>query len=268
MCLDPKIVHRFGDIICSWMLRRQYIALDDDEKQWVELGFARFRDPKDTSSERVLVDEPLIILAATHHLNMHTTVGLSDHVLNGLGCAAGRGTKFEEFIAVYLVQAFGSNVCMCDVFDFGADIPMWAESRGVELVVLGAEGEYRTVNHSSNRLVGPSGTLSCNLTRAMETVKWFQRPYTAMCFPDIHFGPDITFFIRLSDGRILCVILQVKFRSRPCLSKGEQDDSVSTLIHSQFYSNKVSTLQIWRGLSCLSPFLIAPYWPNLGLLPR
>jgi hypothetical protein len=93
--LDPKIVHRFGHIICSWILGRKDVVLDDDENQWVELGFARFCDPKDISSERALVDEPLVIFAAARHLATDTGVGLVDHVLNGLDCKAGRGAKLE-----------------------------------------------------------------------------------------------------------------------------------------------------------------------------
>ena len=69
--LDPKIVHHFSYIIYSWILGRKDLVLDDDEKQWVELGIARFCDPKDTSSERTLVDEPLI-LAVVHHLATDT----------------------------------------------------------------------------------------------------------------------------------------------------------------------------------------------------
>ena len=237
--LDPKIAHRFGDIICSWMLRREYIALDNDEKQWVELGLARFRDPKDTSSEQALVDEPLIILAAARHLSADTTVGLSDHVLNGLGRAAGRGTQFEEFLAVYLAHAFGPTVRLCDVFNFGGDIPSWAQSEGVELVTLSSDGDHRTLDHLLDPPMGLPSTLSCDLRRAVETVEWFRKPYTTMCFPDIHFGPDLVFFIRLSNGKVLCVIVQVKFRSRLRLAKRDHEDSVYTLTPSQFYTNKV-----------------------------
>lgn len=75
-----------------------------------------------------MVDKPLIILAATHHLAMDTGGGLVNDVLKGLGCAAGQGTKLKEFLAVYFAQAFGPNVHLCDVFDFGEDIPIWAQS--------------------------------------------------------------------------------------------------------------------------------------------
>ena len=68
-----------------------------------------------------------------------------DDVLKGLSCTAGRGT---EFLAVYFAQAFGPDVRLCDVFDFGEDIPIWAQSEGVELVALSSDGNHHVVDHS------------------------------------------------------------------------------------------------------------------------
>jgi hypothetical protein len=197
--LDSNIVHRFGHIICSWILGRRDLVLADDEKEWVELGFARFRDPKDFSSERVVVNEPLIILAAAHHLATDTVGGLVDHVLKGLGPSAGRGTRFEEFVAVYLAQAFGPDVRLCDVFDFGKDIPIWAQSKGVQLVALSSDGNRYIVNHSVDGPVGTSSPLSCTLKDASETVEWFRNPHMVMCFPDKYLGSDLVFFVDLPD---------------------------------------------------------------------
>jgi hypothetical protein len=35
---------------------------------------------------------------------------------------------------------FGPDVCLCNVFDFGEDVPIWAQSNGVELVTLSSNG--------------------------------------------------------------------------------------------------------------------------------
>lgn len=161
-----------------------------------------------------------------------------DHVLHGLEHSAGLGAGFEEFIAAYLAQAFGPNVRLCDVFDFGQNIPSWAQSEGVEFVRLSANGDHCT-HH--NPLV-PSSALCSDLQDATETVQWFRNPHTVMCFPDVHFGPDIVFFIRLSNGMVLCVIVQVIFRSLPRLSN---DKAISTLEFSKFYSSKELTTEKW-----------------------
>lgn len=64
-----------------------------------------------------------------------------------------------------------------------------------------------------------------------------------MCFPDKYFGPNLVFFIHLSNGRVLCIISQVEFWSKQCLPQGVQDKAVSMLMHSQFYKKKVSSFQ-------------------------
>lgn len=208
-----------------------------------------------------LVDEPLIVLAAAHHLTQNTKIGLFDHVLHGLEHSAGRGVGFEEFIAAYLAQAFGQNVRLCDVFDFGQNIPSWAQSEGVEFVTWSPNGDHCT-HHNP---LGPSSALSSDLKDATETVQWFRNPHTVMCFPDIHFGPDIVFFIRLSNGMVLCVIVQVKFRSLPRLCKQSNDKAVSTLEFSKFYKNKVSLL---RGAKGSLTFLTETHHQEVDCLPQ
>jgi hypothetical protein len=66
------------------MLHYKFTVITDEEKQWVELGFARL-----CNGEQAMVDEHLIVLATAHHLNTSTTLGLVDLVLNALSDEAG-----------------------------------------------------------------------------------------------------------------------------------------------------------------------------------
>jgi hypothetical protein len=185
--------------------------------------------------------------------------------MNALSEEAGRGPKFEDFIAVYFAHAFGPDVRLCDVFDFGKDIPDWALLEGVELVELSSDGDHHVVDHSLNHMVGSPSPLCCNIAEATETVDWFQKPYTKMCFPDKHLGPDLVFFIRLSNGTVLCVIVQAKFRSKPRLSRQDQDSSVCTLEPNEFYNRKVSPLP---GVEGSLTFLAESHRLNVGYTPR
>jgi hypothetical protein len=47
------IAHHLGHILCSWMLHHKYTIFNDEEKKWVELGFARFCNHRDTLSKQV-----------------------------------------------------------------------------------------------------------------------------------------------------------------------------------------------------------------------
>jgi hypothetical protein len=48
---------------------------------------------------------------------------------------------------------FGPNVRLCDVFDFGEDVPIWARLEGVELVAWSPDGDHHVVvNHLLDHL--------------------------------------------------------------------------------------------------------------------
>ena len=64
----------------SWVLHREYIVQGDDDRTWVELGFARFTFPPGTVVGKAVVDEPLIILKAAHWLT-NADVDVVDYVL-------------------------------------------------------------------------------------------------------------------------------------------------------------------------------------------
>jgi hypothetical protein len=116
---------------------------------------------------------------------------------------------------------------------------------------LSSDRDYHVVDHSLDHLVGSPSPLRCSLTDT-DTVKWFQKLYTMMCFPDNHLGPDLVFFIRLPpNGRGLCVTVQAKFRSQSPLSKSDYND-VSTLIVPEFYT-KVGPLQSVVSHICIFP---------------
>jgi hypothetical protein len=265
--LDPQIATRFGHLICLWMLHQKAIILGTEERRWVEYGFARFGsktgtcDMREDSSDMgqdasdmgedmedqyadetvPILDEPLIMLAADYHLSTTTTLGL-DHVVMRLGEPPGRGTHFEECLAVYFSKAFGSDVRLCDVFDFGDSNPRWAERQGVQLVALSG-GNWYPVDRS--RWTGCPISLCCEHSKGQDTVNWFRKPSSTMCFPDILFGPDLVFFVRVGQrlrSMIICVIVQARFRSSDRLAKSVQEDAVSTLTASQFYKHKVTSL--------------------------
>jgi hypothetical protein len=248
------------------MLHRQRVVLGTAERFWVEYGFARFgttssaADVLQDSSNTVNVDadgakyddaappvfdEPLIIFAADHFLSQ-TSFGLDHVVLKRLGEAPGRGTHFEETIAVYFSKAFGPDVRLCDVFDFGDSIPQWATIQGVDLVALSG-GLYHVVDRF--RGDGCSMALCSALSNGQEVVDWFKNPSSTMCFPDKLFGPDLVFFIRVrqrpratKSSKILCIIVQARYQSDLCVALSAEEDAVSTLIPSEFYIHKVTSL--------------------------
>jgi len=236
--LDAGHAGRFGEIICSWMLHQRVIPLRDEEKDWVEWGVARFVKNGSWGEQQVVVDEPLIIFAAAKHL-AGTSHGLVDRVLDSMSQRGGVGEHFEDWLVVYFSLAFGPAVMLSHVFNFGNNVPDWAQIAGVELVAM-SEGEGYKTSYVPDDNAGIPITLCCDSRSGAETVKWFENPDAVMCLPDIYLGPDIIFFVRIPGRGIICVTVQSRYRTMRRLDKRTQEHAESTLEPSDFYNKKVS----------------------------
>lgn len=190
-------------------------ALGKDEETYVEYGFARFAD---SSTKTVVVDEPLVLLAATHWLNrVNLTRGLTcykyfakkihnhDPLSNG----------FENYIAFCLDLAFSSSRVRCikDLFTFHSPPPPWADLpfRVVALHRTSVGSiEQSAVRHFE--FSGPSLTLGVNAKSPEETTAWLEfRKNAAMCFPHTSMGPDMMLVLKLEDGSCIWVAVQAKY---------------------------------------------------------
>ncbi|KAJ2918891.1 hypothetical protein MD484_g1487, partial [Candolleomyces efflorescens] len=189
------------------------IALGTDEETYVEYGFARFVD---SETKTVAVDEPLVLLAATHWINKnHSTnykyfanrIKVHDQLSNG----------FENYVAFCIDLAFMKKRPLSDVFSFVGTPPHWANFEA-ELVALYRTGDGRgPVEESSVRFCassGPSLTLGVNAKSPEETTAWLDSGcHAALCFPLNSMGPDIMFVLKLSDGSRIWVAVQNKYTS-------------------------------------------------------
>lgn len=146
------------------------IPLGEDESIYVEYGFARFTD---TSARVVTVDEPLVLLSASHWFNANhqtdhkfwskhfntNTHGSSDS--NHIPASVNTGNKntiqyaglsadsngFENYLAFCLRLAFTTKKPrLCDIFKFegaGRKTPAWTQQQA-ELVSI-----YRSAPHAA-----------------------------------------------------------------------------------------------------------------------
>jgi len=185
------------------------VALGKDEATYVEYGFARFVD---SETKTVAVDEPLVLLAATHWINIHhrssykffaKQIHLHEPTTNG----------FENYLAFCIDMLFSHRRRVCDVFSFIGTPPAWS-TQDAELVMLQITDpnivEESSVRHSL--FSGPSVTLGINAKFPEETSRWLEhRSHSPICFPHISMGPDLMFVLRLSDSTLIWVMLQAKY---------------------------------------------------------
>jgi hypothetical protein len=180
----------------------------------VEYGFARFCD-----EDNVQVDEPITLLAATEFFNTRTPWTTSHFLAEDMGVksSSARGVAFEQFSAYLIGTAFKSPRRLSDVFRFVKMSPlgkMHAELVAVRL----EEGElnYTTVDISSRS--GPTYIMGHTSHSNQATLEWLRDPKgTVFHFPANTIGPDVILFLKLSDGRIIAVLVQCKQISAPTL---------------------------------------------------
>jgi len=243
MNVDTDMLTTIHQLTTHYLMRSALPrTLGKDEATYVEYGFARFIDAE---TKTVAVDEPLVLLAATHWINAnHRTsyksfakeIKINDRDSNG----------FENYIAFCIDMIFSSKRRLNEVFSFDGSTPSWchleAELVSLQRTVLD-DIEQSPVRHFASS--GSSVNLGINATSLDATSEWLEhRSHSPICFPHLSMGPDLIFLLRLSDGSLIWVALQAKY------SKG-RDGSLSRLFLRQalrsvtpcnFFLDKVSIL--------------------------
>ncbi|KAG6872270.1 hypothetical protein C0995_011369 [Termitomyces sp. Mi166 len=206
---SPDMIDTIHQLTTHYLMRSALPrSLGQDEKMYVEYGFARF---KDAGTNTVAIDEPLVLLAATHWIdkNYRTSyklfaerIRIHDTSSNG----------FENYLAFCLNLAFSQKQRLDKVFTFCGTPPAWAQQEA-ELVSLHytSDGiEISPVRQSTNS--GPSLTIGVNAKTTDGTSAWLRHETPApACFPHSHMGPDLLFVLRLADNSNIWVAVQAKY---------------------------------------------------------
>ncbi|KAG6826257.1 hypothetical protein H0H87_007591, partial [Tephrocybe sp. NHM501043] len=208
---NPDMLATIHQLTTHYLMRSTIPgSLGQDEKMYVEYGFARFVD---ADTHTVAVDEPLVLLAATHWINENyrtsykffaKQIHVHDPASNG----------FENYLAFCINLSFSKPQRLDEVLTFCGTSPSWAcqEAELVSLLRTTQGIEVSPVRHST--ISGPSLTLGVNAKTTRETIAWLQHEKsTPICFPHQSMGPDLLFILRLADKRMIWVAVQAKYSS-------------------------------------------------------
>jgi hypothetical protein len=223
-------------------------TLGKDEATYVEYGFARFVD---SETKSVAVDEPLVLLAATHWVNTHYCSSYK-HVAEHAHLLDQHSNGFESYLAFCIDMIFSHRRRLNEVFAFLGTPPSWSDL-DAELVALYKDnnGGIDTVEESivQNFLFsGPSVTLGTNAKSLEETSHWLNHKiHSPICFPHSAMGPDLIFVLRLSDGSLIWVVLQAKFsegtNKNGTVRRSMLRQALRSLTPSLFFLDKASKQQ-------------------------
>lgn len=173
----------------------------------VEYGFARFGNV-----QGIVADEPLALLAAVHYFMTETSWSFRHFMKDSLSTSndSSRGLAFEHFGAFLLALAFKSPTRLSSVFNFTG--PNDVENEYAQLVALHKTGEgFMSSPVDIFSSAGPTYALGYTARTQSETLSWLKDPKrTVFCFPVKTIGPDGILVLRLSDGRVVRVLVQFK----------------------------------------------------------
>jgi hypothetical protein len=243
------------------------------DELYVELGFARFkrsetepdcrtRSKSGSISMDATIDEPLVLLAANNWLETESTVSSYKYFANRIqmnfssSANSSPSNGFEDFIVYCIDLLFAIKPRRVkDVFEFYGTVPHWAKLTAelVSLYTLPTPPlrhssaptcppliEQATVKHT--RFSGPSATLGADANSVASTIEWLShRSRAPVCFPYRFMGPDAMFVLKLADGKLIWVALQVK-RSEGRGGKLERtvmNKAVKTVTPKNFFLDKV-----------------------------
>lgn len=232
--------------------------LGKDEAMYVEYGFARFDD---SETRVVVIDEPLVLLAALEWMNKNHRVSYKllsrdisthDRTFNG----------FENYIVFCLDLIFWKERRLSDVFTFHGTAPSWADQEARIVSVYSPDSDHpEACAVCFSRLTASSVTSGMNAKSPELTMSWLkhrQRP--PFCFPHQSMGPDVMFILQLSDGSHIWVALQTKWslgeKGNLKLSKQLLLHAMKSVTPSHYFLDKVSR---FPESKCFNPL---PSWPE------
>lgn len=232
--LDPALLRQIAGFVFDYIFNGKPRGLGSvNNVKLVEYGFARFG-----TSENVLADEPLPLLAATHHFTVRTPWNLDYFLLEGVSTSndSARGTAVEQLGAYILALAFRSPRRLSDVFQFIGVNDLGKEAATLVALHKVNGGPVCTpIDISSNQR--GAYILGHSTRTEMESLSWVRDPKrTAFCFPVHTLGPDLILFLQLSDLSILRVLVQFKHINTKTMGPQDTADAYRTTDPSQFFS--------------------------------
>jgi len=205
----------------------------------VEYGVSRFKSP--SKKPEAETDEPLAILAVVKFFE-HKSLTLEEYLATSLTTPhpAHRSIVFRAFGAYLLARAFSGPTPLSRIFEFVPGKKVYAafQDELAELVTLEKDGDnFRTKPFNIQANFRSSHVDGRSLSSIPETLEWLENPQgSAFCFPANAVGPDLIFFLRLTnDDTVLRVCVQ--FKHAETLSQQAWKEAIRTTDPYHFLSH-------------------------------
>ena len=231
--VDPKLLGEVALSIHFFSTKGETPLWWRDHSALVEYGIARFVDKNDA----IKIEEPLVLVAISRFFE-GTPYNLHETVKTRLQHDPGKA--LEAMVLLTMSKLFENKTKLSDVLHFHGDKPSWADLHA-QVVIPKASGGY--FPFSIDHPFDPASIVAYSEKDPEAVVRWLEASEAGWCCPGNMMGPDLMVRLQLEGGRILLVVIQVKYRS-----SGNKDGSlgadvttaaIESLIPSNFFSSLV-----------------------------
>jgi hypothetical protein len=202
---EPSLLEDLSKSMCDFMAFGKSLGYSPAPNALVETGLGQFFG-KQHSEPCVIIAEPLAVMSIMQYLvSKGKTVWSNIYTICQHTESRGRG--FEAAVLLSMTKLLQNEKPMAELLSFQDLTPEWATCTA-QLVRRSSDNPECFVPH------GDDGFPTTNLAQYAETPKevtnWLKSGMTAWCFPGTLMGPDIIARVRLSNGNVVLLAVQVK----------------------------------------------------------
>jgi hypothetical protein len=227
-------------LVMRYVVRGATITLTHEEAQLVELGFARY-----SSHNSLVLDEPLVLLAATAWFEAQSGCSLSDLLSIQLRAvdAQGKGLVGEDYLALSIPRALSQGtLSLAEILDFpGIAIPEFAlhPVQLVALVKIDGEVSIRHIDVLRHNQMHPA--IGFGSKGHLETLEFLKDSAgVPVLLPDNNMGPDLLMLVKIPKiERCIWLAIQLKMVQQGNMGPAKQEEALRTLVPDRFYTTKV-----------------------------
>ena len=232
LLLGPKLVDDLVHMNYSFITRGDPSTWSGPEQEsLVEYGVARFVREGQTS--KITIEEPRALISIMHYFECNSRT-LESHARRRF-----RGMASEEAVLLAMTRLLQNQRQLRSIFEFHGESPSWAGCTA-QIVARKSSGSFEAFSIDHPTIMRSTFTFSA---KSPEDVKcWLESGEAGWCIPSNLMGPDLMTRLRLSNGRLLVLVIQAKRHSVGNVDTGSADVSaaaIRSLIPSRFFHSLV-----------------------------
>ena len=248
--LDPDLLDDLAHKIYTWLLRGITPAWLTGQELLVEYGVARFVHVGQEETDTTTIDEPLALVGITQHF-ASSGHSLESHVQKLL--REDQRTTLEEVVILAMTRLLQNNRPLGSFLTFYGKSP-W-DALTAQIVAPNSSGGYEAF-HVDGLLSNPA----FNAKSSEDVKQWLERREEVYCIPGNRMGAGLITRVRLSDGELVLLFIQVKCQlsgNNGTVNASVSARAIQSLVPGRFFSSLVRN-QLGPGLFIDSCSLVGP----------